>query len=314
VTVAPAITPTPADPRAQPPASAGDPRRAILLMLAGVSMFPFMNATVKYLTTIYPLPEVVWARFAGHMILVILIFGPKLGFVRLFQTRHPRLQFGRSALMMSSTLLFVAGLMHVPLATASSIGFTAPLIVTALSVPLLKEEVGWRRWTAVGVGFVGALIIIRPGAGFANWASLLILGNALAYALYQILTRKIGMDDRAETGIAYSALFGTIVMSFVGPFFWTPPQSLLHVVLFLCIGALGGFGHFLIIKAFQLFRPSVLAPMSYVELLGASVLGYLVFGNFPDALTWVGAAVIVASGVYTFHREAVRRRERRRGS
>ena len=310
-----APTITPATGAALAPGSpAGDPRRAILLMLAGVSMFPFMNACVKYLTTIYPLPEVVWARFAGHMILVLLIFGPKIGLVRLFQTRRPKLQFARSALMMSSTLLFVAGLMHVPLATASAIVFTAPLIVTALSVPLLKEEVGWRRWTAVAVGFAGALIIIRPGAGVANLASLLILGNAACYAVYQILTRKIGMDDRAETGIAYAALFGAIAMTFVLPFFWTPPQSILHAAMFLAIGALGGLGHFLIIKAFQLYRPAVLAPMSYTELVGASILGYLIFGHFPDALTWLGALVVVASGVYTFHREAVRRGQRRQES
>lgn len=306
MTAAPAVTPAPTA------APAGDPRRAILLMLAGVSMFPFMNACVKYLTTFYPLPEIVWARFAGHLLLVVLIFGPRLGFVRLFHTRRPALQFARSALMMSSTLLFATALMSLPLATASSIGFTAPLIVTALSVPLLKEEVGWRRWSAVAVGFVGALIVIRPGAeGFANLAALLVLGNAASYALYQILTRKIGTTDRAETTIAYAALLGTITMSCVAPFFWVAPQSALHFLLFLCLGALGGFGHFLVIKAFQLYRPAVLAPMSYTELVGASILGYLVFGDFPDALTWLGAAVIVASGVYTFHREAVRRRQRR---
>lgn len=304
---APELTPAPQAP-------AGDPRRAILFMLAGVSIFPFLNASAKYLTQTYPLSEVIWARFAGHILLVLLIFAPKLGLLRLFQTRRPGLQLSRSVLMACSTFLFIAGLQTLPLATASSIGFTAPLMVTALSVPLLGEAVGWRRWSAVGVGFVGALIIIRPGPDFAEWSSLLILASASCYALYQIFTRKIGTTDRAETTIAYAALVGAMALSFVAPFTWKAPESWWHAVLFLCLGAFGGLGHYFVIKAFQLYRAAVLAPLSYAELLGASVLGFLIFGTFPDALTWLGAGVVIASGVYTFHREAVRRRERRQGS
>ena len=305
---APALTPAP-----QPP-PAVDPRRAILFMLAGVSLFPFLNAAAKYLTQTYPLTEVIWARFFGHLLFVLLIFAPRLGLLRLFQTRRPALQLSRSVLMATSTFLFIVALQSLPLATASAIGFTAPLIVTALSVPLLGESVGWRRWSAVGVGFVGALIIIRPGPGFAEWSSLLILGSASCYALYQIFTRKIGTIDRAETTIAYAAVVGTIALSCVVPFAWKTPQTLWHALLFLCLGAFGGLGHFFVIKAFQLYRAAVLAPLSYAELIGASALGYLIFGSFPDALTWLGAGVVIASGVYTFHREAVRRRERRRES
>jgi drug/metabolite transporter (DMT)-like permease len=302
---------TPAPTTVQPPAVT-DARRAILFMLAGVSMFPFVNAAAKYLMQHYPLPEVIWARFAGHIVLVLLIFAPRLGLRCLFHTRRPTLQFARSGLMAGSTLLFIAGLQTLPLATASSIVFTSPLIVTALSVPLLGEAVGWRRWTAVGVGFVGALIIIRPGLGVVDWAPFLILGSATCYALYQIFTRKIGTIDRAETTIAYAALFGALALSAIAPFVWKAPDSWPHVALFVALGAFGGIGHFFVIKGFQLYRAAVLAPLIYAELIGASILGYLIFGSFPDALTWLGALVIIASGVYTFNREAVRQPRRGR--
>lgn len=283
-------------------------------MLAGVCMFPFLNACAKYLTQIYPLPEILWARFAGHMTLVLLLCAPRLGLLRLFHTRRPILQLSRSALMLGSTLLFFAGLQTIPLATASAIGFTSPLIVTALSAPLLGEAIGWRRWTAVAVGFLGALIIIRPGGSSVDWTAFLILGSATCYALYQIFTRKLGTLDRAETNIAYAALLGALGLSVFAPFYWKAPENWVHLVLFLALGAFGGVGHFFVIKAFRLYRASVLAPLSYFELVGASILGYFVFGAFPDALTWLGALVIVASGVYTFHREAVRRAQRRQGS
>ena len=139
--------------------------RGILLMCAGVSMFPFMNAAVKLLGARYPATEIVWARFTGHLIVMLLVFLPQYGW-RLFATRRPAVQIGRGLLMLIGNALFVIAIAHVPLATASAIGFTAPLIVTALAGPLLREHVGIRRWSAVLIGFAGALMVIRPGAGF----------------------------------------------------------------------------------------------------------------------------------------------------
>jgi drug/metabolite transporter (DMT)-like permease len=166
----------------------GDVLRGILLMCAGVAMFPFMNAAVKLLGADYPVSQIVWARFTGHLLVMLLVFLPQYG-RRLIATRRPAAQIGRSLLMLVSNMMFVVAIARVPLATASAIGFTSPLLVTALSVPLLHESVGIRRWSAVVVGFAGALLVIRPGAGMHDPAVLLLLLSSAAYALYQIATR-----------------------------------------------------------------------------------------------------------------------------
>ena len=205
------------------------------------------------------------------------------------------MQLGRSALMLVSNLVFVMAIGAVPLATASAIGFTSPLLVTALSVPLLHEQVGWRRWSAVVVGFAGALMVIRPGSGFRDPAVLLMLFSSFAYALYQIATRLVGRNDTAATGIIFAALLGSLGMSLAMPFIFVMPRSLLDALLFGSLGLLGGSGHYMVIRAFQLGPAAVIAPLGYVELIGSVVLGYLVFDNFPDLWTWLGAGVIIAS-------------------
>jgi drug/metabolite transporter (DMT)-like permease len=283
-----------------------DVLRGILLMCAGVSLFPFMNASVKLLDANYPVAQIVWARFTGHLIVMLVIFLPRYGWALLL-TKRPAVQIARSALMLVSNMVFVIAIARVPLATASAIGFTAPLIVAALSVPLLKETVGWRRWTAVMIGFGGALMVIRPSTGFRDPAVLLLLGSALTYALYQIATRWVGRHDNAATGIIFAALLGSLAMSFVLPFVFVPPRNLWDGTLFVCLGLFGGLGHYLIIRAFQLGPAAVMAPLGYVELVGTTVLGYLIFDNFPDLWTWTGAAVIIASGLYIASRERLRR-------
>ena len=203
--------------------------RGILLMCAGVSLFPFMNAAVKLLGARYPANEIVWARFTGHLIVMLAVFLPQYGW-RLFATRRPAVQIGRGLLMLIGNALFVIAIASVPLATASAIGFTAPLIVTALAVPLLREHVGIRRWSAVLIGFAGALIVIRPGAGFPGGVFsdpmllLLLLGSA-THALYLIATRWIGRYDDPATSIVYSALMGSLIMSLVLPFSFVWPRD-----------------------------------------------------------------------------------------
>src|SRR5580692_6123285 len=174
-------------------------------MCAGVCSFPFMNAAVKLLTAHYPAAQITWARFTGHLIVMLVVFLPHYRW-SLLRTRRPAVQIGRSLLMLASNMMFVLAIGRVPLATASAIGFTAPLIVTALSVPLLREQVGIRRWSAVIVGFAGALLIIRPGSGFHDPTVLLLLASALAYALYQIATRFVMAYDNSATGIIFAAL------------------------------------------------------------------------------------------------------------
>jgi len=276
--------------------------RGILLMCAGVSTFPFMNAAVKLLAPNYPVAQITWARFTGHLIVMLAIFLPHYRW-SLLRTRRPAVQIGRSVLMLLSNLVFVMAIGTVPLATASAIGFTSPLIVTALSVPLLRESVGWRRWSAVLLGFAGALVVIRPGSGFNDRAVLLLLGSSFSYALYQIATRWVGRHDNAATGIVFAALFGSLAMSLAMPFVFVMPRTAWDALLFSVLGLFGGGGHYLVIRAFQLAPAAVIAPLGYVELVGTTVLGYLIFNNFPDAWTWVGAALIIASGVYIAWRE-----------
>jgi drug/metabolite transporter (DMT)-like permease len=294
----------------QPSPGISDVLRGILLMCAGVSTFPLMNAAVKLLTAHYPSAQITWARFTGHLIVMLIVFLPHYRW-SLLRTRRPTVQIGRSVLMLASNLLFVMAIGRVPLATASAIGFTAPLIVTALSVPLLGESVGWRRWSAVMVGFAGALVVIRPGSGFTEPAVLLLLLSSLAYALYQIATRWVGRFDNAATGIIFAALFGSLAMSLAMPFIFVMPRTWFDGLLFGSLGLLGGFGHYLVIRAFQLGAAAVIAPLGYVELVGTTALGYLIFANFPDLWTWVGAAMIIASGIYVALREQRRLRERR---
>ncbi len=283
--------------------------RGLLLMCAGVSTFPFMNVAVKLLAPHYPAAQITWARFTGHLIVMLIVFLPQYRWA-LLRTRRPGVQIARSVLMLASNLVFVMAIGSVPLATASAIGFTSPLIVTALSVPLLHEQVGWRRWSAVAVGFTGALMVIRPTSGFSDPAVLLLLASSFAYALYQIATRLVGRYDNAATGNIFAALFGSLGMSLAMPFMFVMPRSMLDAVLFASLGLLGGFGHYLVIRAFQMAPAAVIAPLGYVELIGSVVLGYLIFNNFPDMWTWLGAAVIIASGIYIALRERRRREER----
>jgi drug/metabolite transporter (DMT)-like permease len=277
----------------------------ILLMCAGVSMFPFMNAAVKLLGADYPVAQIVWARFTGHLLVMLLVFLPQYG-RRLLATRRPAVQIGRSLLMLVSNMMFVVAITRVPLATAAAIGFTSPLIVTALSVPILHESVGIRRWSAVVIGFAGALLVIRPGAGLHDLAVLLLLLSSAAYALYQIATRWVSFYDDAAIGIIFTALLGSLVMTTTLPFVFVMPRSALDFALFASLGLLGGAGHYLVIRAFQSGPAAVIAPLGYIELIGTTILGYAIFGNFPDLWIWIGAAIIIASGLYIAFRERPR--------
>lgn len=268
-------------------------------------MFPFMNAAVKLLGADYPVAQIVWARFTGHLLVMLLVFLPQYG-RRLLATRRPAVQIGRSLLMLVSNMMFVVAITRVPLATASAIGFTSPLIVTALSVPILHESVGIRRWSAVVIGFAGALLVIRPGGGLHDLAVLLLLLSSGAYALYQIATRWVSFYDDAAIGIIFTALLGSLVMTATLPFVFVMPRSALDILLFASLGLLGGAGHYLVIRAFQSGPAAVIAPLGYIELIGTTILGYAIFGNFPDLWTWIGAAIIIASGLYIAFRERLR--------
>jgi drug/metabolite transporter (DMT)-like permease len=276
--------------------------RAVFYMALAMALIPCLNASAKYLGRSYSTVEIVWARYAGHFAYMVVAFLPHRG-LSLFATARPGIQVLRSALLLCATGIYFTALHYTDLATAAIIGFVSPFIITALAGVMLGEPVGPRRWAAVVVGFLGALFILRPGLGVVPLASFLLLVSAACNALYQILTRGLAARDSAETSNTYIAVVGFILSSLAVPFFWQTPRSLVDFALFVSLGLFGGFGHYFIVKALEWGPAAVIAPLNYGQLIGTAIIAYLVFGDFPDLWTWVGAIVIVASGLYIFYRE-----------
>ena len=283
-------------------APADDVRRAVLYMLYAAALIPLLNASGKVLTHDYSVIEIAWARYAGHFFYMLLVFAPRRG-AALLITSRPVLQLVRSSLLFSSTLIYFSALAVVPLVTAAAISFMAPFIVTTLAPLVLREHVGLRRWVSVGLGFIGAMIVIRPGAASFEWAALLVFASATGSALYQLLTRKLAAHDPAETSITYIALAGFLLSSLALPFAWRTPATLSDAALFVGLGLFGGFGHYFMVRAYELAPAPMIAPFNYAQLVGSVLLGVAVFGQFPDLWTWVGAALIVATGLFLIFRE-----------
>lgn len=283
------------------------PIRGILLMMLAVALFALLDTVVKYLGRHYPVPGLVFARYGVHLLVMLILLAPRRG-LGLVRTSRPGIQIVRSLLLLGASFFFFTALKYLPLAEAAAIGFVTPFLVTAFSVPLLGEKVGIRRWSAVAAGFLGVLIIIRPGAEAFSIGAIFPLLMALCYSVYQILTRKISAHEDAIVSLFFTALVGTLVMSLVLPFAWVTPTTLWHGTLVVATGCLGAFGHFVLIKALAHAPASVLAPFSYSQLLWVTLFGYLVFGDLPDLIAVLGMAVIIASGLYIAWREARLRR------
>jgi drug/metabolite transporter (DMT)-like permease len=271
-------------------------------MCLGVSLLPLMNTFAKYLAGEYPLWQVVCARFLGHLVWVSILFVPTVGWA-LFRPRQPWGQLRRSSVFFLSNLAFISALPFVPLATASAIMFMAPLLVTVLSIPLLGERVGPWRWGAVVLGFIGALIIIRPGSAVFSTGSAMVLVSAACFGVYQVWTRQLSADERPQTQAVFTAVVGAVVATCVLPFVVETPRSWLDVGAFLGIGLVGGLAQFFVIQALQRGPASVISPIGYVELMSAVAFGYAVFGDFPDHATWAGAGLIIVAGIVIALRE-----------
>jgi drug/metabolite transporter (DMT)-like permease len=273
-------------------------------MVLAILLFTLMDSIAKTLTATYAVPQVVWGRYTFHLV-VVLAWAPWLG-SELVRTRFPIMQVGRGLLLAFATLCMVTALSFIPLADAYTVTFVAPLLVTVLSIPMLGERVSWRRWSAVIAGFVGVLIVLRPGLGVMHWAAALPLVTATCFALYQILTRIVsrGVGESPFAMSFYLALVGTLTLSALAPFFWRPIAPWDWLWLF-AMGAFGATGHLLLIRALTLAPASLLAPFTYSQIVGALAIGYWIFGDLPDGWTLVGCAVIVASGLFVFYREAV---------
>lgn len=280
-------------------------RRGILWMLATTVFFVSLDATAKYLTRSYPVVEIVWARYLFHTIFAIAWAGARLPDA----VRRARfgMQFLRGLFLVGTTLLYFLAIRTMPLADATSIMFLSPILVTALSVPLLREQVGPRRWLGVAAGLAGALIIVRPGAGVIQFAALLAVVAAAINALYQITTRLINRTDRPITTNVYSAAVGTVAASLGLPFAWAMPD-VQGWLLMAFAGLCGAIGHYCMIKAFEAAPAAVVAPIGYVGLIWSTFYGYLLFGDLPDYWTVIGALIIVGSGLYILYREQARKR------
>jgi len=282
--------------------------RGILLMVAAVGTFVLMDTTAKYLSSSYPVPLIVWARYAANLV-VLLAFLAATGQLARLRTTRPGLQLARGVLLVLATLLFFTSLSVLPLANANAIGFALPLFVAALAVPMLGERLEMPRLIAIFVGLAGALVIVRPGSDLFTPYALLPLGMAACNALYQILTRKVAGLEHPLTSLVWGAVVGAVVMSLAAPFVWTAPRAVWHGVLIVFIGVLASIGHFLLIKAYEHASATLLAPYTYSALVWAMLLGWLVFGDFPDGAALAGMGIIVASGLYLANRQryAVRR-------
>lgn len=281
--------------------------RGILLMMASMAVFTLLDASAKHVTQSLPPLVAVFFRYfvATFLSLVVMV---RAGGPTLFITGHPVLQSIRGLLLMISTVLNFIAVMHLQLAQTAAIFFTIPLWVCALSVPLLGERVGIRRWAAVGVGFLGVIVIMQPwDAGF-HWAMLLSLASSVCGALYNIITRKVGGRDRAETSLFYVSFVGALAAAAPMPFVWQMPQGL-EWPLLVFMGLAGGVGHLLLIQAHRLAPASTLAPFVYTQIVWMVLAGYTLFGDVPDPWTLAGATVVVASGLFVFARERALGRE-----
>jgi drug/metabolite transporter (DMT)-like permease len=281
-----------------------EPLKAIALAVGATVLFGTSDTISKYLSGNLPIVEFIWIRYV-----LFLIMATCLVRRRSLLPRSPGLQVTRGFCVVGSSILFVYGVRQMTMAQATTISFLSPLLITILSIPLLGETIGPRRWAAVAAGMFGMLVVVRPGMGGFQPAALFAIASAFCWAVALIITRKLSSSDAPQTTVLWSAAIGTAVLTVIVPFqaVWPSPKQL---GLSLILGVFASGGQWLVILAHRIAPASMLAPFFYGQLLWVSVLGFLVFGNLPDVWTIAGAGIIVASGLYTAHRERVRRGRR----
>ncbi|MGE7965402.1 DMT family transporter [Pseudomonas sp. NPDC089918] len=271
------------------------PFKGILLVVVATFLFSSHDALSKYLCGFYPVVMVVWARYVIHTLLMAGIFLPQAG-LRVLRTKRPLLQLMRALCLLGTSLLFTGALLFIPLAEATAVNFLAPVLVTALSVPLLGEQVTRGQWLAVIFGFIGVLIIVHPGGELFTPAVLLPFCSALFFCFYQLLTRKLSEIDSPTTSNFFAGLCNTLVMSALVPFFWQVP-SVGHGFLMVALGACGMTAHLFLTQAFRHAAPALLAPFGYCQIVFAGLLGWWLFSHTPTLTTVIGIVVICCSGL-----------------
>jgi drug/metabolite transporter (DMT)-like permease len=285
--------------------AADDVRARLLgigLMCAALFFFACLDTVAKWLTTSLPILEVVWARYASHFFISLLVVNPWT-MPGLMKTQRPWLQIGRSALLFASTACNFVALRYLQLDQTATISFTTPFIIALLAGPLLGEWIHWRRWLAIIVGFCGVLLVTRPGFGGIHPAAIFSLISMICYALYNLMTRFLAGQDTTGTTAFYTALVGFLAASVPLPAVWVTPTEPLVIAGMIAVGAFGWIGHLFLIVAHRYAPAPVLAPYIYTQLIWYVAGGFLVFGDLPNGFTLAGAAVVTASGLYLLYRE-----------
>ena len=273
----------------------------ILCFAVAMFLFSAVDTTAKLLTDSFHPIQVAWSRQIGLLlgiVILLIVKGPVI-----LKTVHPWLQIGRGLLAGTSALLFIFAISVVPIADAVAVSFIAPFFVTILGAFILREHVGVRRWTAIGVGFVACLIIIRPGLGIFNPAVILVVIAAIAYACRQILSRILSSSESMVTTISYTGLAASVLLTLPLPFVWRTPVWGSETLLLLVLAILAALAEIMVIKALELSQAVVLAPVHYTLLIWGTIYGWFVFGQLPDKWTWLGASIIFVTGTYMVRRE-----------
>lgn len=276
---------------------AGDrPAAGIAWMLVAVLLFTVLDSLAKLLVAGHPVALVLWGRYLFNALWLAVLLGPTVGPRRVLATRRPGLQVARGIFLVGATGFMFASVRFLPLADTYAVSFVAPLLVAVFAGIVLAERLRRVQWLAVLAGFGGVLIVVRPGFAAGGWPYLLPLGMAACYAAFQVLTRYMGSADRQATTLFYTAGVGTLAASALVPFFWTPLPPTVWAALAL-MGAIGMVAQLCLIRAYRRAPASLLAPLTYSQVVWGSLIGLVVFGDAPDAPTLAGAGVIVASGL-----------------
>ena len=278
------------------------PAVAVVLIIATGTTLAGMDAFAKFLALEVPVIMVLWGRYFFHTVITFGYYGTTTRSLQFLRARRPGLQLIRALALFGATFFMYIAITRMPLGDAASIQFLAPVLVTALSGLLLGEHVGPRRWMAVACGFIGVLLVARPGSGVFGWNALLPLATAVLLALYMMMTRIIRNKDDPAATTFYSTALGALILSLLVIFYWQS-LTLFQWSLMVSMGTAGAVGHFMLVKAFHSAEASVLAPFTYAQVIAAILWGFLVFGDVPSVWTICGASVVIASGLYVWYRE-----------
>jgi len=273
----------------------------MLLMLGGMFLFSAVDTHAKFLTDTFHPTQVIWFRQLGLLLGVLILLVIKGSAI--LKTQQPVLQVTRGVLAIFSAVLFVYAIKYAALADAVAVSFVAPFFLTILGALVLKETVGINRWMAVIVGFIGALIIIRPGSDAVHPAVLLVVLAAALFAMRQIIGRLLADTDKTTTTVAYTAIIGSTLISLPLPFIWQSPISGAQIGIICSMTILAAIAEVMVIRSLEVAEAVVLAPIHYSLIIWGTIYGYLVFGHLPDRWTWLGTAIIVCAGLFTLYRQ-----------